>query len=410
MRARSDDGFRPHPCEILDVAPTATREQVEKAYLQGVSRLRSAFLDLGGFEGLPRCTSETFDTYVAGCANRVALTSCRKVCDAPGRTFNPLYLHGRPGLGKSHLLSALCSRIFELHPSLLVVSTTAERFTEELLLAMGNHSLAHFQNKYRNVDVLVIDGFHMLGNRLRTQEELCSVLDPLIASARQIVIASQSPPSANGGLCDSLRSRLNSGLVVEIGYPELETRKTIVRRTAEQAGLGLSRETVVTLAQRIQHDVRALKGAVNRLTAQRLDSADEVDPRVPLGDLLYDIAPSARATVLPIDAVLDVVRNWYNLEPGELESRSSAKKVKKARQMAMYLARTVTSASLQETADALGATSNQVLYAVRAVEKSIADPVITADLDALHAALAAAPARATTGRARTGRRGAERGR
>lgn len=404
MPARSDDGFRPHPCEILDVAPTATREQVEEAYLQGMSRLRSAFLDLGGFEGLPRCTSQTFDTYVVGGANRVALTSCRKVCDAPGRGFNPLYLYGRPGLGKSHLLSALCSRISELHPSLLVVSTTAERFTEELLLAMGNHSVTQFQNKYRNVDVLVLDSFHLLGNRLRTQEELCAVLDPLIASARQIVIASQAPPSANAGLCDSLRSRLSSGLVVEIGYPELETRKTIVQRTAEQAGLGLSRETVVTLAQRIQHDVRALIGAVNRLVAQRLGSTDESDSRVPLSELLYDVAPSARATVYPVETVLDVVRKWYNLEAGELEGKSGAKKMKRARQMAMYLTRAVTSASLQETADALGATPNQVLYAVRAVEKNMADPVVAADLEALHAALTAAPPRATAARTRARRR------
>lgn len=394
MPARPEGGTSSHPSEILQIPPSATREQVEEAYLHCIARLRSAFLNLGGFDSLPTAHNQTLDTFVCGDANALALSACQRVCDAPGHIFNPLYLYGRPGLGKSHLLAALHHGLRQRRPELLVVSTTAERFTEELLLAMGNHLLDQFHNKYREVDVLLVDSLHLLSNRLRTQEELCAVLDHLMACGRQVVLASQSPPKDSAGLLDSLRSRLSSGLVVEIGYPDLETRKSIVRLLAEQAGLGLSREVVFTLAHRIQHDVRELKGAVMRLLAHRQRNARVLQEgtRLSLDELLYDLAPVPRNEGHSLEEVLEQVTAFYQIEPNELLTRRNTKKVKRARQIGMYLARILTTASLQEIGDALGASANQVLYAVKTVKQNLDDPMVSGDLESLHERLGGEPA------------------
>lgn len=340
---------------------------------------------MGGFDSLPTTHNQTFETFAAGAANGIALSACQRVCDEPGRAFNPLYVYGRPGLGKSHLLAAVQNELHRRFPNLLVVSTTAERFTEELLGAMGSHSLDHFHNKYREVDVLLVDGVHLLGNRVRTQEELCTVLDHLTANGRQVVLASQCPPSDSAGLLDAMRSRLSSGLVVEVGYPDLETRKAIVRQLAGQAGLGLSREAVFTLAHRIQHDVRELKGAVTRLLAHRQgNDRNGEGTRLSLDELLYDLAPVPRSEHHSLDEVLEHVTDWYQLEPADLVTRRNTKKVRKARQIAMYLARLLTPSSLQEVGDALDASPNQVLYAVRTVKQNADDPMMAGDLEALH--------------------------
>lgn len=379
------------PSDLLAVSPTASLEEVRAAYLERTAALRSAFLHLGGFDESPHSSNQTFETFVAGSANHIALAACRRICEAPGSAFNPLFIHGRPGLGKTHLLSAMRTRLADAHRNLLIVTTTAERFTDELLLAMGSHSLDQFREKYRGVDVLMIDEFHQIGNRLRAQEELCAALDTLIASGHQIIIAGQAAPQDSRWLSPSLRSRLSCGLVTEVGYPDLEMRQAIVLQLAEQAGLGLSAESANTLARRVQHDVREIVGAVNRLVALRLGvSGSEIECRIPLDDLLYDLAPRPLAPQPSLEAVLDQVLSWYALEMGALKSRSREARVRRARQVALYLARTSTTASLQEIADALGATPNQVLYAVRAVERNLSDPLISGDLEAVRASLAQA--------------------
>lgn len=383
MPAPPEGCARPHPSEILRVSSSATRQQVEEAYLACLARLRNAFLDLGGFETQAAARHHTLDTFIASEANQVMLSACRRVCENPGRVFNPLYLYGRPGVGKSHLLAAIHGALAERHPGLLVVSTSAERFTEELLAAMGNHALEQFHDKYRGVDVLLVDNFHVLGNRFRTQEELSAVVDHLTVGERHIVVASQAPPRDCAGLLDSLRSRLSSGLVVEIACPDLETRKAIVRLLAEQAGLGLSREDVFTLAHRIPHDVRELKGAVTRILAHRGVAGAEPS----LDELLYDLAPACRNERCTLEEVLEHISAWYAIEPHELVARPGTRNVKKARQVAMYLARLLTNATLQNVADALGATPSQVLYAVRTVKLNLDDPMLSVDLEGLHARL-----------------------
>jgi chromosomal replication initiator protein len=243
-----------------------------------------------------------------------------------------------------------------------------------------------FRTKYREIDVLLVDSLHLLSNRMRTQEELCAVLDHLTAAGCQVVIASQTSPLESAGLLDSLRSRLALGLVVELGHPDIEIRKTIVRLMAEAAGRKLPRDVVFTLAHRITHDIRALKGAVTRVLAHRPADGCEGGP-LPLDELLFDLAPGSRTDRCSLDEVKEHVTAHFKVEPKALFAPRSTKEVKKARQMAIYLARQWTEASLQEIADALGATANQVQYAMRAVKDNLDDPVMAADVEALHSRL-----------------------
>jgi chromosomal replication initiator protein len=374
---------------LLGVKPDATGAQIEEAYLTRQHELRKAFLELGGFERLQPCPHHSLDRFVEGPSNRLAVSAIRRVCDKPGHLYNPLLLHGPTGVGKSHLLGALDNELRRTRQ--LVMHTSAERFTDEFIRSVGSHQLERFHDKYRGLDVLLLDCLHVLGPRQQTQEELIGIVDHMVSRGKQVVVTSLVPV---GDLCATLGtlcSRLRGGLVVELQSPDLETRRRIVKSLAERYGLDISADVTSKLASRVQHDVRLLDGAVRRLAACRglLEPAAATEEAGPLDDILSDLLPARPASGnLCVDAIMDTVGAYYGLDVSELCGATGAKKVQRARQIAMYLCRELTEASLTQVGAAFRASANQVLYATRVIKNNLEDPMLARDLKKLRSRLA----------------------
>lgn len=380
MALTSDRALQDKASALLQAAPGATPREIEQAYLQALTRLKSAFLDLGGFESLPQPAHMTFDAYVEGEHNAAVLEACRRVCASPGAVHNPLFIYGKSGLGKTHLLSAMARCMRQRWPERHVLVTSADAFTQELVNAIADHGGRLLSAKYRSLDVLLIDSVQCWNNRAATQEEAVAILDHLVAARCQVVFTSNCAPRDLGGVMEALSSRFSAGLSMEIAYPDLATRRRIVEGMARRLGVELSQDVTAVLVKRIGKDVRALEGALQRLAAHQNGQPWTPDQAE---RLLFDVAPAFEPEPLTTAEVLAVVAGHFSLDAHEVTHGRNTAKIKRARQIGMYLSRALTNGSLQEVGRVFAAGPNQVQYAERAVKNNLDDPVLAHDLCAL---------------------------
>jgi len=367
---------------LLSVAPAASPREIEDAYLQRLAELKSAFLLMGGFERHSAAADKCFDNFAEGESNAIAVAACRGACEAPGVVNNPLYLYGKTGLGKTHLVSAVAQEMRARRPDRTVALISADAFSDELVNAIAENTVRLFNAKYRSVDVLLVDGVHLWGNRVRTQEEILSIVDHLARRGRQVVFTANCPPLELVGIGEALTSRLSGGLVVEINYPELDTRRRIVQTMARRLDLEVSREVVYQLARRVETDVRALEAALLKVQAHQRAGCQDI-PR-----LILDGAPPAQAS-LSLDDVVEVVTSHFKMEARDIVNGRGGQKINKARQIAMYLARTLTDMSLHEIGRCFGANPNQVRYAEQKIRQTLEEPLIARDVASLRKRLTA---------------------
>jgi chromosomal replication initiator protein len=291
----------------------------------------------------------TFDTFIVGGSNRLPHAAALSVTEHPGESFNPLFIHGGVGLGKTHLLHAVGNLAVARSSRVLYVSS--ETFTNDLINSIRNQSTDEFRAKYRQVDILLVDDIQFIAGKETTQEEFFHTFNSLHASKRQIVISSDRPPQAIPTLEERLSSRFEAGLIADIQPPDLETRIAILRFKTEQQALEVPDEVIDLIAHKFQHNIRELEGALNRVVAYARMSFAPITASVAAAALADTVSPQ---NALSIEEIIDEVARFYHLQTDDLTGARRTKDLALARQVAMYLAREETGHSLVQIGNALG--------------------------------------------------------
>lgn len=318
----------------------------------------------------------TFSNFVVGPSNRLAHAAALSVAEHPGQTYNPLFIYGGVGLGKTHLLHAIGHKCQQ--EGLTVCYIPSETFTNDLVLSIRNKQMDQFRERYRTPDVLLIDDIQFIAGKESTQEELFHTFNELHSQGKQVVISSDRAPKAMATLEERLQSRFEWGLMADIQMPDIETRKAILQTKAEANGLAVPDELMDFIAQQVRHSIRELEGAFNKVMAYAHLSGGKVNMdlvNMALADLMH------RPDKLTVEHVFEAVCKYYNVSNDDLVGASRKKTIAYPRQMAMYLARTETNASLPQIGEKLGNRDHTtVLYGYEKIATLIdADSTIRRD-------------------------------
>ncbi|GGG26716.1 chromosomal replication initiator protein DnaA [Paenibacillus abyssi] len=295
----------------------------------------------------------TFDTFVIGANNRFAHAASLAVAEAPAKAYNPLFLYGGVGLGKTHLMHAIGHYILEHNQNTRVLYISSEKFTNEFINAIRDNRGESFRMKYRNIDVLLIDDIQFLAGKEQTQEEFFHTFNALHEERKQIIISSDRPPKEIPTLEERLRSRFEWGLITDIQPPDLETRIAILRKKAKAENLDIPNEAMVYIANQIDTNIRELEGALIRVVAYSSLINEDISSHL-AAEALKDIIPSSRPKMITIQDIQQKVGEFYGLKLEEFKARKRTKAVAFPRQIAMYLAREMTDYSLPKIGEAFG--------------------------------------------------------
>ncbi len=309
----------------------------------------------------------TFSNFVVGNSNRLAHAASMAVAEAPSRAYNPLFIYGGVGLGKTHLMQAIAHRVLEERSATNVVYVSTERFANELINSIRDTQTVGFRNRYRNVEVLLIDDIQFLAGKERTQEEFFHTFNTLYEANRQIVISSDRPPKEIPTLEERLRSRFEWGLISDIQPPDLETRIAILRKNAASENLNVPDAVLRYIAEHITSNIRELEGALIRLVA--FSSLHQQAIGMELAEkALHDLIPKQMVKPLTIDSIMDTVSERYDTSLSEMKGKRRTRAVVFPRQIAMYLCRELTDASLPQIGTAFGGRDHStVIHACRKI-------------------------------------------
>lgn len=294
----------------------------------------------------PQLSSKyTFESFVVGENNRFAHAACLAVAEEPSKSYNPLFIYGGVGLGKTHLMQAIGHYVLRHHPEKRVVYISTEKFTNEFINAILYKTVPEFRNRYRSVDILLIDDIQFLAGKEQTQEEFFHTFNTLHLEGKQIVISSDRPPKEIPTLEDRLRSRFESGLITDIQPPDFETRVAILRKKAKAEGLDIGEDVITYIASKISTNIRELEGALIRVVAY--SSVINRDMTAELAaEALKDIISADRGKTVTVADIQKAVAEFFSLKTEDLKAKKRTKAVAFPRQIAMYLARELTSLSL----------------------------------------------------------------
>jgi chromosomal replication initiator protein len=315
----------------------------------------------------------TFDTFVIGSGNRFAHAAALAVAEAPAKAYNPLFIYGGVGLGKTHLLQAIGHHVTTHKAVARVMYVSSEKFTNDLINSIRDDKTVEFRNKYRTADVLLIDDIQFLAGKERTQEEFFHTFNALHESNRQLIISSDRPPRDIPTLEDRLRSRFEWGLLADIQAPDYETRIAILRKKAEVDAIDLPDEVAQYIAQRISSNIRELEGALSRLRAhaQMARSSLSIDLAT---EVLREILPQTRVRPITIPAIQRAVAEFFGIRVEEMKAKRRTKGVAFPRQVAMYLSRELTDASLPRIGEEFGGRDHTtVMHACDRVKGAISE-------------------------------------
>ncbi len=313
----------------------------------------------------------TFDTFVIGSGNRFAHAASLAVAEAPAKAYNPLFIYGGVGLGKTHLMHAIGHYVQDHNPSAKVVYLSSEKFTNEFINSIRDNKAVDFRNKYRNVDVLLIDDIQFLAGKEQTQEEFFHTFNTLHEESKQIVISSDRPPKEIPTLEDRLRSRFEWGLITDITPPDLETRIAILRKKAKAEGLDIPNEVMLYIANQIDSNIRELEGALIRVVAYSSLINKDINADL-AAEALKDIIPSSKPRVITIHEIQRVVGEHFNVKLEDFKAKKRTKSVAFPRQIAMYLSRELTDFSLPKIGEEFGGRDHTtVIHAHEKISKMI---------------------------------------
>ncbi len=316
----------------------------------------------------------TFETFVVGACNQFAHAAARSVATNPSRSYNPLFLYGGVGMGKTHLMHAIGRELIDKFGSMRIIYTSSERFMNEMIACIRTERMPQFQQRYREADVLLIDDIQLLGNKERTQEEFFHTFNELHDHQKQIVISSDSPPKEIPGLLERLRSRFEWGLLADIQPPDLETKMAILDKKAEVEGVKLPDDVRSFMASKTKSNVRELEGALVKLVAYSSLTSTPINLQMAQQVLRHIVHLQDRKVT--IDSIQKAVAERFQIKPSQLKEKSNTQKVVRPRQVAMYLVKELTDASLPEIGRAFGGKHHTtVIHSIRKIDKERqADP------------------------------------
>jgi chromosomal replication initiator protein len=294
-----------------------------------------------------------FETFVVGNSNRFAHAVSQAVAESPAEVYNPLFLYGGVGLGKTHLMHAIGHRILKNHPKLKVVYISSEKFTNELINSLRDGKPESFRQKYRNIDVLLVDDIQFLSKKEHTQEEFFHTFNTLHEANKQIIISSDRPPREIQTLEDRLRSRFQMGLITDIQPPDLETRIAILRKKALLENFSVPNDVMVYIASRIDNNIRELEGALIRVMAYASLASQTIDLNLAT-EALKDILPSGSLRQITMELIQEVVSSYFKIKIDDLLAKKRTRNVTYPRQIAMYLCRELTDTSLPRIGEMFG--------------------------------------------------------
>ncbi len=312
-----------------------------------------------------------FDSFVVGNSNRMAHAASLAVAESPAQAYNPLFLYGNSGLGKTHLMHSIGHFILDRNPRAKVLYVTSETFTNELINSIQNNKNEEFRNKYRNIDVLMIDDIQFISKKEGTQEEFFHTFNALYESNKQIIISSDRPPKEIKTLEDRLRSRFEWGLIADVQPPDYETRIAILKKKAERDNLTVPDDVMAYIAKNIASNIRELEGALTRIVA--FATLTNQDISIALAEnSLKDIFSENSATPLTPELIQQVVAEYYNIRVEDIQGSKKPKNIAFPRQVSMYLCRKLLDISLPKIGESFGGRDHTtVIYAISKIEKQL---------------------------------------
>jgi len=294
-----------------------------------------------------------FETFVVGNSNRLAHATALAVAESPAKAYNPLFIYGGVGLGKTHLMHAIGHRVLQNHPNMKLMYISSEKFTNELINSIKDGNTEAFRNKYRKIDVLLVDDIQFLSKKEHTQEEFFHTFNALHEANKQIILSSDRPPREIQTLEDRLRSRFQSGMIADIQPPDLETRIAILRKKANSENLNIPNDVMVFLASRIDNNIRELEGALIRVIAYASLIHRPIDIDLAT-EALRDLFPQGTPKQVTIEFIQDTVASYFKIKREELLAKKRTRNVAYPRQIAMYLCRDLTDTSLPRIGEMFG--------------------------------------------------------
>ncbi|MCK1977537.1 chromosomal replication initiator protein DnaA [Jeotgalicoccus huakuii] len=315
----------------------------------------------------------TFDTFVIGNGNRFSHAASLAVAEAPAKAYNPLFIYGGVGLGKTHLMHAIGNFVLENRPNAKVVYLSSEKFTNEFINSIRDNKTEEFRNKYRNVDVLLIDDIQFLAGKESTQEEFFHTFNSLHENNKQIVISSDRTPKEIPTLEDRLRSRFEWGLMTDVTPPDLETRIAILRKKCEEENVEIPNEAMIYIANHIHTNIRELEGALTRVAAYAKISNQPMTPEV-VSEALKDLVTTTQTKRITVQDIQLAVSEYYGIHIDELSSKKRTKSIAFPRHVAMYLSRELTDNSLPKIGEVFGGRDHTtVIHAHEKISKLVAE-------------------------------------
>ncbi len=312
----------------------------------------------------------SFDNFVIGPSNRFAYAAAMAVAESPAKAYNPFFIYGQVGLGKTHLMQAITQQIRKLYPSLNICYISSEKFTNELIDAIRHRSTPQFRQKYRNIDVLLIDDIHFIAGKESTQEEFFHTFNALHNNRKQIIISSDRPPKEISNLEERLSSRFAWGLITDIQPPNYETRVAILKKKIEREPVEVPDNVIFFIAEQIKTNIRELEGALIRVVAYSL--LEEKPISLDVAKLILKDMVKESIKIVSVEMIQKEVGDYYNLSVSELKAKKRNKNVLLPRQLAMHLTRQMTKLSLPEIGQAFGGKDHTtVLHSCKKIEQDL---------------------------------------
>lgn len=317
-------------------------------------------------------TEYTFDNFIVGGSNKFAHAACTAVASTPGMVYNPLFIYGPSGLGKTHLMYAITNEILKKNPKTNLVYTKCEDFTIQLIEAISKNSTPHFREKFRKADVLIIDDIQFIAGKESTQEELFHTFNTLYEDHKQIILTCDRPAKDIKSLESRLKTRFEWGLMADIQPPDTELRSAIIKKKAEDMGMKLSVEVIAYLSDKLKSNIRQIEGALKRLSATSFLSGERITVDLATR-CLYDIVSEEMPLSVKINRIIYTVAEKYGVEEEDLRGKKRMKEIAWARHVAIYIMREKTDMSLPAIGNEFGRDHTTVLSSYKIIEKEIAD-------------------------------------
>ena len=317
----------------------------------------------------------TFDNFIVGSSNKFAHAACIAVTDRGAQNYNPLFIYGPSGLGKTHLLYAVTNEIKKKNPDANIIYIKGEDFTNQLIDSISKKSVAKFRNKYRTCDVLLIDDIQFIAGKMSTQEEFFHTFNALHEDGKQIILASDRPPKDIETLEERIRTRFEWGLIADIQPPDLELRVAIFKNKLFQAGISVSDDIIVYLAENLRSNIRQIEGAVKKLVAIKLFEGVELNIDV-IKSRMSELLGGAEPIGITIDKIFAAIEKKYGIKKNELTSKSRVKEVAQARHVTVYLIRTVIEMSLPNIGKLFNRNHATIISSIDIIEKRMASDAV----------------------------------